>query len=254
MNIRLYLKPTLRVSAVIPPVHYAFRAWRLIRHRDFKFLSSSSTILKNRVRKCIHSQSAVQLLDTNHALAEICHSRQHILSHTLPLLFHYVFSILKIVSDNNCRPNDTPVSTLGAKFYDGPFFFLQKITKVLFPLHVEYWTDMNLTPPASPYSIGPRFKSLTIGLLSCRFRIFLRSLQANIGIVPKTDHDSFLSFSFKFIIHQSLLHHLPHSVISAAYRVLKQTINDTTSTYLQVGISNSKTCNCTYDQLKQGAI
>jgi len=143
-------------------------------------------------------------------MAEICHNRQtdsstSWVTHSLSFLFRYVFSILTIVSDNNCRPNDTPVSTLGAKLYDGHFF--QKVNKVWFPLHVKYWTDMNLTPPASPYSIGRGFNSLTIGQLTCRLRVFLLSLQANIGIVFRTDHDSFLSVSFKFIIYQSLLHH-----------------------------------------------
>ena len=40
MTVRLHLIPTLRMSGVIPPIHYAFRAWRLIRHRDFSFLPS----------------------------------------------------------------------------------------------------------------------------------------------------------------------------------------------------------------------
>jgi len=93
MNVRLYLMPTLRMSGDIPPIHYAFRAWCWIMHRDFKFSPSPSNICKAEWENV----STVSLLFTpwtqTHALAEICHSRQHILSHTHSLFYFVTYSM-----------------------------------------------------------------------------------------------------------------------------------------------------------------
>jgi hypothetical protein len=112
--------PTFRMSGIIPPIHYAFRAWRLIRHRGFNFLPSLGlhcpTYLKQSEKMYERTVSLLVTPRTHtHVLAEICRSRRHIKSYTFSLPFRCIFNLLKIVSDNNCRLYVKPVGTLGAK-------------------------------------------------------------------------------------------------------------------------------------------
>jgi hypothetical protein len=49
------------------------------------------------------------------------------------------------------------------------------------------------------YSRGPRFKSQDIRYpIACDFP---QSFQANVGIIPQSDHESFIQNPFKFIFH-----------------------------------------------------